>query len=49
MKDKKDLNSTKMDQRGKTPDRQQKIPGGEEYFSFLQNVQTGSGVYPASY
>jgi hypothetical protein len=26
MKDEKDLNSTKMDQRGKTPDRQKKIP-----------------------
>jgi hypothetical protein len=28
MKDKKDLNSTKTDQRGKTPDRQKKIPDG---------------------
>jgi hypothetical protein len=27
MKDEKDLKSTKMDQRGKTPDRQKKIPG----------------------
>jgi hypothetical protein len=26
MKDEKDLNSTKMDQRGKIPDRQKKIP-----------------------
>jgi hypothetical protein len=26
MKDEKDLNSTKMDQRGKTPDRQKKNP-----------------------
>jgi hypothetical protein len=28
MKDEKDLNSTKMDQRGKTPDRQKKNPTG---------------------
>jgi hypothetical protein len=34
MKDEKDLNSTKMDQRGKTPDRQKKKknPGGGEIF-----------------
>jgi hypothetical protein len=28
MKDEKDLNSTKTDQRGKTPDRQKKNPAG---------------------
>jgi hypothetical protein len=28
MKDEKDLNSTKMDQRGKTPERQKKNPTG---------------------
>jgi hypothetical protein len=28
MKDEKDLNSTKMDQRGKTPDIQKEIPPG---------------------
>jgi hypothetical protein len=28
MKDEKNLNSTKMDQRGKPPDRQKKIPPG---------------------
>jgi hypothetical protein len=27
MKDEKDLNSTKIDQRGKPPDRKKKIPG----------------------
>jgi hypothetical protein len=32
MKDEKDLNSTEMDQRGKTPDRK-KNPGGGEIFS----------------
>jgi hypothetical protein len=28
MKDEKDLNSTKMDQKGKTPDRQKENPTG---------------------
>jgi hypothetical protein len=32
VKDEKDLNSTKMDQRGKTPDRQKKIPPGTWMF-----------------
>jgi hypothetical protein len=33
----KDLNSTKMDQRGKTPDRQKKNPSKGKTFSLLQN------------
>jgi hypothetical protein len=46
MKDKKDFNSTKMDQRGKTPDRQKKnIPVGARFFAA---VQTDSGAHPAS-
>jgi hypothetical protein len=44
MKDEKDLNSTKMDQRGKTPDRQKKMGA-----RFFVAVQTGPGAYPASY
>jgi hypothetical protein len=32
MKDEKDLNSTKMDQRGKTPDIQKEIPPGAWMF-----------------
>jgi hypothetical protein len=32
MKDKKDLNSTKIDQREKTPERQKKIPPGAWMF-----------------
>jgi hypothetical protein len=34
MKDEKDLNSTKMDQRGKTPDRQKKSGRGMEVCLF---------------
>jgi hypothetical protein len=46
----KDLNSTKIDQRGKTPDSQKKkIPVGARDFSLLQNVQTGCGDHAASY
>jgi hypothetical protein len=44
MKDEKDLNSTKMDQRGKTPDKK-KIPVGARFFAA---VQTGPGAHPAS-
>jgi hypothetical protein len=46
MKDEKDLNSTKMYQRGKTPDRQKKIPVGARFFAA---VQIGPGAHPASY
>jgi hypothetical protein len=44
MKDEKDLNSSKMDQRGKPPKK--KIPVGAR---FLVAVQTGPGAHPASY
>jgi hypothetical protein len=47
MKDEKDLNSTKMDQRGKTPGQEKKkIPVGARFFAA---VQTGPGAHPASY
>jgi hypothetical protein len=46
MKNEKDLNSTKMDQRGKTPNTQKKIPVGARFFA---PVQTGPGAHPASY
>jgi hypothetical protein len=46
MKDEKHLNSTKMDQRRKTQDRQKKIPVGARFFA---PVHTGPGAYPASY
>jgi hypothetical protein len=49
MKDEKDLNSTKMDQRGRTPDRQKKIPAGTIHFLFSKTIQTGSGAHPASF
>jgi hypothetical protein len=42
----KDLKSTKMDQREKTPDRQKKITVGARSSA---PVQTGPGAYPASY
>ena len=45
MKDEKDLNSTKMDQRGKTPDRQKKFPVGTR---FSAPFQTDPGAHPAS-
>jgi hypothetical protein len=38
----KDLNSTKMDQRGKTPDRK-KIPMGARDFSLLQKSRPALG------
>jgi hypothetical protein len=38
MKDEKDLNSTKMDQRGKTPDRQKKSHRGHGCLSLVSFV-----------
>jgi hypothetical protein len=35
IKDEKDLNSTKMDQRGKTPERQKKSHRRQVYLSFV--------------
>ena len=51
MKDEKDLNSSKMDQRGKPPDRpKKKIITGAGNFFLLQNVQTAfGGVQPTEY
>jgi hypothetical protein len=44
MKDEKDLNSTKMDQRGKTPDRQKKSPAGPRGIC----GSTGTGFSPST-
>jgi hypothetical protein len=42
---KKDLNSTKMDQRGKTPDRQKKNPGSVHVGFMVDKVAWGQ-VFP---
>jgi hypothetical protein len=43
MKDEKDLNSTKIDQRGKTPDRQKRNPGSVHVGFVVDKVALGQG------
>jgi hypothetical protein len=49
LRTKKDLNSTKMDQRGKTPDRQKKNPGSVHVGFVVDKVALGQVFPPPEY